>query len=67
MKIKNLRSLSDKDLKLKLDELSLELVKLNSQSATKTQMKSPGKIKQLKLIRSRILTLFKERGIKKHE
>jgi ribosomal protein L29 len=67
MKIKNIRSLSDKDLKAKLDELSLELVKLNSQAATKSQMKSPGKIKQLKLIKARILTVFKERGIKKHE
>ncbi|MFP4402901.1 MAG: 50S ribosomal protein L29 [Candidatus Woesearchaeota archaeon] len=67
MKINDIRALSDKDLKLKLDELSLELVKLNSQAATKTQMKSPGKIKQLKLVRSRLLTVFKERGVLKHE
>ena len=60
MKIKEIRNMSDKDLKNKLNELNGELVKLKAQAATGKQMKSPGQIKQMKKIRARVNTVLKE-------
>lgn len=67
MKIKEIRNLSDKDLNQKLRELEEELVKLNAQASTGTQMKSPGKIKQIKKSRARVNTVLKERGTNNYE
>lgn len=67
MKIKEIRNLSDKDLNQKLRELEEELIKLNAQASTGTQMKSPGKIKQIKKSRARVNTVLKERGTNNYE
>jgi ribosomal protein L29 len=48
MKYKELEAMNEKDLDKKLDDVKLELMKLNSQVATGTTPKSPGQIKQLK-------------------
>jgi large subunit ribosomal protein L29 len=61
MKIKDLRSMSDEELKLKLTELRKELIKSNAQIATGTTPKSSGQIKQAKKMIARILTLQKEK------
>ncbi|MFW5990611.1 MAG: 50S ribosomal protein L29 [Nanoarchaeota archaeon] len=67
MKIKEIRNLSEKDLNNKLSELEDELIKLNAQAATGTQMKSPGKIRQIKKVRARVKTVLKERGTNNYE
>jgi large subunit ribosomal protein L29 len=64
MKIKELRSLSDKDLEDKLLELRKEVMKINGQVATGTTPKSSGHLKQFKKNIARINTLKKERGTK---
>ncbi|MBW2978131.1 50S ribosomal protein L29 [Candidatus Woesearchaeota archaeon] len=67
MKIKDLRSMSNEELKSKLVELKKELIKSNAQVATGTTPKSPGQIKQTKKMIAKILTLQKERPISKKE
>ena len=61
MKIKELRSISNEELKSKLIELRKELIKSNAQVATGTTPKSPGQIKQTKKLIAKILTLQKEK------
>jgi large subunit ribosomal protein L29 len=61
MKIRELRSLSDDELKLKLVELRKELMKENAQVATGTVPKSPGKLKLIKKNIARILTILAEK------
>ncbi len=65
MKIKEIRAMSEKDFRVKLEELDKELIKLNAQAATGTQMKSPGRIRQLKKTKAQILTVLKEKGMQK--
>ncbi len=48
MKYKDLKSMGDEDLKLKLHELKKELMKHNTQRATGTQLKNPMVIKNLR-------------------
>jgi large subunit ribosomal protein L29 len=60
MKTKELKKMSAKELDSKLIELKLELIKLNAQVATGTQLKSPGKIRQLKRTVARINTIKEE-------
>jgi large subunit ribosomal protein L29 len=62
MKIKELRSLTKKDLETKIGELKKELIKSNAQIATGTVPKSPGQIKQTKKTIAKILTLLKEKN-----
>lgn len=62
-KIKELRSLSDAELKKKLDELRKELIKLNAQVATGTVPKSPGLIKDTKKSIAMILTLLRKKEL----
>lgn len=64
MKAKELRSMSDKELEEKLDEISKELMKLNGQIATGTTPKSPGQVKELKKALAKIKTLKKEKETK---
>jgi len=61
MKIKELRSISNEELKSKLIELRKELIKSNAQVATGTTPKSPGQIKQTKKMIAKILTLQEEK------
>jgi ribosomal protein L29 len=60
MKIKELRKLSGKDFDAKLTELKHELIKLNTQVATGTQLKNPKQIKLIKRTIAQINTLRKE-------
>ena len=62
MKSKELRNLTKKDLKTKLQEIKKELIKLNAQVATGTVPKSPGQIKQIKKTIAKILTITKEKN-----
>ena len=48
MRYKELEAMNEKDLDKKLEDVELELMKLNAQVATGTTPKSPGQIKQLK-------------------
>jgi large subunit ribosomal protein L29 len=62
MKItKELRVLSDTDLKSRLGEFKKELLKLNVEVATGANPSSPGRVKQTKKNIARILTLLKEK------
>ncbi len=65
MKIKEIRAKNKEELDKKLEELNSELIKLNAQSATGTQLKSPGQIKQIKKTVARIKTVLKEKEGKK--
>ena len=67
MKIKEIRNMPNDELKKKLSELEEDLVKQNAEAAAGTQVKSPGKIKQIKKTRARINTVLKERGSLDHE
>ncbi len=62
MKIKEIRSMSEEDLKAKLEELKKELVKANAQISTGTIPKSPGQVKQVKKSIAKILTILKEKS-----
>lgn len=48
MRYKEIEAMNEKDLDKKLEDVELELMKLNAQVATGTTPKSPGQIKQLK-------------------
>jgi len=61
MKIRELRSLSNDELKSKLVELRKELMKENAQVATGTVPKSPGKLKLIKKNIARIITILAEK------
>ena len=57
MKAKDLRSMSESDLKSKLIELRKEMIKHNAQIATGTTPKSPGRVKEIKKTIAKILTI----------
>ena len=61
MKIKELRSMSKKDLTSQLNELKKEMIKHNAQIATGTTPKSPGQIKDIKKTIAKILTIISEK------
>lgn len=67
MKINEIKNLSDKDLNNKLKELEEELIKLNGEASTGTQMKNPGKIRQIKKTRARVKTVLNERRTNHYE
>lgn len=48
MKIKNIRSLNPKEIETKMNEINMDLMKLEGQKATGTNPKSPGTIKKYK-------------------
>ena len=62
MKAKEIRSLSNEDLDVKLVELKKELLKLNAQISTGTTPKSPGQVKEVKKNIARILTILTEKA-----
>ena len=59
MKTKELKSKSKEELETQLMELRKELIKLNTQVATGTTVKSPGQIKKIKKNIARLLTELK--------
>lgn len=61
MKNDEIRRTSAEDLEKKIIELRKELVKLNAQVATGTQIKSPGQISQVKRNIARINTELKNK------
>lgn len=61
MKSKELRKKSKKELEEQLIELRKELIKLNTQVATGTTLKNPGKLKNTKKTIARLLTELKEK------
>lgn len=63
MKAKELKSMSEEDLKSKLSELRKELTKFNAQIATGTNPKSPGQIRNTKKTIARILTLLNSKKL----
>ena len=64
MKTKELKALNDPDLDLKIIELRKELMKANSQIATGTVPKSPGKVREMKKTIAKILTIKHEKAMK---
>lgn len=56
MKTKELKSKSNEELQTQLGELKKELIKLNTQVATGTTLKSPGQVKKVKKNIARLLT-----------
>lgn len=67
MKFKELASLDEKALASKEKELKLELVKENSQVASGTTPKSPGRLRELKKTVAKIRTLQTQRSVKNNE
>lgn len=67
MKTKELKAMNEPDLENKITELKKELMKINSQIATGTVPKSPGKVREMKRAVARILTLKKQKGGAKKE
>jgi len=62
MKVKEISSMDDKAIYAKMDELKLELMKLNAQVNTGTAPKNPGQIKQIKKIIARMFTVLNSRN-----
>jgi ribosomal protein L29 len=56
MKTKDLKSKSKEELESQLLELRKELIKLNTQVATGTTLKSPGQVRKIKKNIARIIT-----------
>jgi ribosomal protein L29 len=59
MKTKELKSKSKEELDTQLAELKKELIKLNTQVATGTTLKSPGQVRKIKKNIARLLTELK--------
>ena len=66
MKFKELEKLSTDELKKRLQDLKLDLMKLRSQVASGTRPENPGKIRSMRKTIARILMLLtqKEKGVK---
>ena len=67
LKIKEIESMGEKELKSKLEELKKELIKHNAQIATGTNPKSPGQVRVIKKTIARILTVLKIKGGEKKQ
>ena len=63
MKIKELRTLGENELKQKMSELYKELMKDNAQVATGTIPKNPGKLRLTKKTIARIKTILASKGV----
>ena len=61
MRSKELRVMNEQDLELKVLELKKELMKINSQIATGTVPKSPGKVREMKRTIAKVLTITNEK------
>jgi large subunit ribosomal protein L29 len=65
MKLKTIREFNDEDLDAKLTELKAQLSKLRSEGAKGTLKKETGSIRWIRRDIARILTISKERELKK--
>ena len=63
-RVKELRELSDSELKKRYEEMILSLMKVRAKISSGNIPENPGKVKHLKRDIARILTIMKERGIK---
>ena len=63
MKIKELNVLPAAELKNKLQEIATELMKENAQIAIGTTPKNPGRIRELKKTRAKILMILGDSGV----
>jgi len=63
MKAKEIRSLSEEDMNSKVLDLQKELIKLNAQVATGTQIKNPGLLKKTKKTIARLKTILQEKKL----
>ncbi len=61
MKNKDIKKMSKEEKGTQLIELRKELIKLNTQVATGTTLKSPGKLKNTKKTIARLLTELKKK------
>ncbi len=62
VKKKDLRNMGNAELQAQLKELEMELMKANSEVASGSVPKNPGKIRQTKKTIARIITILKEKG-----
>ncbi len=58
-----LKNLGEKELSARLDELKREMMRLQSQVATRTIPEKPGRIKQIRKTLARILTIKKTKEV----
>lgn len=65
VRFKDAQKLSGKELAQKKVELRKELMRLKSQAASGTAPENPGKIKEIKRSIARILTISKNKEVKK--
>lgn len=65
LKIKQIREMRAEDLDKKLSDLKLELLKEMGNVRMGRPIKNPGKIKELRRAIARLLTVKKEREVKK--
>jgi len=66
LKIKQIKEMKDEELKKKLDELRLELLKEQGNVKMGRPTKNPGRIKELRKAIARVLTVQNERGKNKN-
>ncbi len=62
VKKKDLQNMGKEDLEKQMKDLRMELIKSNSQVASGSAPKNPGKIRHTKKTIARILTLLKEKN-----
>ena len=67
MKAKELRLMSELDLESKSTELKKELMKINTQVATRTIPKNSTKVREIKKTIAKILTLKQKNNIQQKE
>jgi len=67
MKAKEVRLMNEQEFDSKISELKKELMKINSQIATGTIPKSPGKAREIKRTIAKILTIKNQKGGSKKE
>ena len=62
---KELKSMNQEDLTIKLKDIRTELIKENAQIAVGTTPKSPGQVKQMKKTIARIIQLLNKKEVRK--
>ena len=67
MKFKELKSMGKAELKDRMGQLEMDLIKSNAQVATGTTPKSPGQLKQIKKNIARIKSLLAAKAEEKKE
>ncbi len=61
-KVEELRKMSNEELRKKLKELRMEMLRLNAERFGKKTLSNPGKYREIKKTIARILTILRERG-----